>query len=223
LPPSRAHKYLADPPSDPAELAGFPAHVLPVGGTTHRIHRTDLGAWYFNADDKWRFNPCSVAGLGACYLAERAVAGLLEVFKGFKLVDGAELRERSHFSAVLDRDLRLADCCAAEAAAFGVDGEIHSTTDYELTQRWASAFAAADFAGVRYLCRSDPRMRLVGYALFDSAGEAPAGSWPAGVDRPISDEIVREAEPFGLRFRSAPEVTSWVSERAPDLSPGLSQ
>jgi hypothetical protein len=204
LPSSSGRTYLEKPPDDPSELAGFPTHVMRAGSAVHRIHRADLGAWYFNADNKWRFNPCLVADLGACHLAEQPVAGLLEVFKGFELVDEAELRVRSHFDAVIDRDLRLADCCAAPAAAFGVNGEIHSTPDYELTQRWASGFAAAGFQGVRYLCRSDPRMRLVGYALFDHAGLAPAGRWPAGVDRPIAEEIVRAAEPFGLRFRPTP-------------------
>ncbi len=170
----------------------------------HRIHRATLGTWWFESSDAWRFNPTGAPGVGACYLAETAVAGLLEVFKGVRVIDDADVRARAHFSVTLDRPLRLADVGAAGANAFGVNGEIHSTTDYALTQRWASAFALAGFAGVRYLCRSDPGMKLVAYALFDHAGGAPPGCWPDGSDRPIGDEVLQEAERFGLIVRPAP-------------------
>jgi hypothetical protein len=85
-----------------------------------------------------------------------------------------------------------------------VNGEIHTTPDYSITQAWASALAAAGFEGVRYLCRSDPGMRLVGFALFDRAGQAPDGRWPQGRDEPVGEAIVREAEAYGLIVRPAP-------------------
>jgi len=170
----------------------------------HRIHRAALGAWWFDASEAWRFNPCGAPGLGACYLGERAVAGLLEVFKGLRVIDEVEVRMRTHLCVTLESSIRLADVCASAANSFGVNGEIHSTTDYVLTQQWASALALAGFAGVRYLCRSDPGMQLVGYALFDRVGEAPAGRWPGGGDRPIGDELLQEAERYGLLVRPAP-------------------
>jgi hypothetical protein len=170
----------------------------------HRIHLATFEAWYFNAEDTWRFSPRAIDDLGACYLAERPVAGLLETFKGMTVVDEQDLACRAHFSATLTATLRLADCCAPAAGEFGVNGEIHSTTDYTTTQSWAAAFAAAGFAGVRYFCRSDPAMSLVGYALFDAIGEAPPGRWPVGRDAPIGDEILREAEDYGLRVRPTP-------------------
>jgi hypothetical protein len=158
----------------------------------------------FVAEDTWRFNPCSVPGVGACYLAERPVAALLECFKGVTVVAEEDLAAKAHFSADLTADVRLADCAAPAARLFGVNGEIHTTTDYELTQAWASALASAGFAGVSYLCRSDPEMRLTSYAFFDIAGEAPAGRWPIGHDRPVDEEILREAENYGLRVRPTP-------------------
>ncbi|HUN77545.1 MAG TPA: RES family NAD+ phosphorylase [Solirubrobacteraceae bacterium] len=182
----------------------FPEHVAAAGTVMHRIHRAAFGAWWFDGSETWRFNPTGAPGLGSCYLAETAVAGLLEVFKGVRVVDDADVRVRAHFVVTLDKPLRLADVGASGANGFGVNGEIHSTTDYALTQRWASAFALAGFAGVRYLCRSDPGMNLVAYALFDHAGEARSGRWPDGVDRPIGDEVLREAEQFGLIVRPAP-------------------
>lgn len=178
--------------------------VLPVGAEVHRIHSADLGAWYFNAQDTWRFNPCSVAGLGACYLAERPVAGLLETYHGVTVVDEQDIAGKAHFTATLQADVRLADCCVPAAGEFGVNGEIHTTTDYDLTQAWAAALAQVGFAGLRYFCRSDPAMSLVGYAFFDAVGEARPGCWPAGSDAPIGEGILREAEDYGLRVRPTP-------------------
>lgn len=185
-------------------MEGFPELVLRAGTEVHRIHAAELGAWYFDAQDTWRFNSCSVAGLGACYLAERPVAGLLETYKGVTVVDEQDLAGKARFTAALDADLRLADCCVPAAGEFGVNGEIHTTTDYDVTQAWAGTFAQAGFAGVRYFCRSDPAMSLVGYAFFDDAGEAPPRRWPVGRDTAIGEDILREAEDYGLRVRPTP-------------------
>lgn len=185
-------------------MEGFPEFVLRAGAEVHRIHSTELGAWYFDAQDTWRFNPCSVAGLGTCHLAERPVAALLETYKGVSVVDEQDVAGKAHFMAILQADVCLADCCVPAAGVFGVNGEIHTTTDYDLTQAWASALAQAGFAGVRYFCRSDPAMSLVGYALFDDAGQAQPGRWPTGRDIAIGEDILREAEAYGLRVRPTP-------------------
>ncbi|HSZ13220.1 MAG TPA: RES family NAD+ phosphorylase [Solirubrobacteraceae bacterium] len=178
--------------------------MLGEGSEVHRIHRTELDPWFFNSGPTWRFNPCQIRGYGACYLGETPVAGLLETFKGLRVVDEAELRARTHFSAILDRPLRLADCCAPAAGEFGVNGEIHTTPDYAIPQLWASALAGAGFAGIRYLCRSDPSLQLIGYALFDRSGRSASGRWPTGSDRPVDEGVVRGAERYGLRFSPAP-------------------
>jgi hypothetical protein len=202
LPPRQAPSFLASPPQDAGELANFPELVLGAGAEVHRIHSADLGAWYFNAENTWRFNPCSIAGLGACYLAEHPVAGLLENFKGVSVVDEQDIAAKAHFTVTLEAEIRLADCCVPAAGDFGVNGEIHTTTDYAMTQAWAAVLAQAGFAGVRYLCRSDSGMSLIGYAFFDRAGEASRGRWPAGRDTAISEDILEEAEAYGLRVRS---------------------
>jgi hypothetical protein len=112
---------------------------------------------------------------------------------------------KAHFTAALDADIRLADCCVPAAGAFGVNGEIHTTIAYNVTQAWAGSLAQAGFAGVRYFCRSDPAMMsLVGYAFFDDAGEAPPGRWPIGRDTAIGEDILRAAEDYGLRVRPTP-------------------
>jgi len=203
LPPSSA-SLLRPPPDDADELSGFPEHVLGTGSELHRIHRAQLNPWFFSSGPLWRFNPCEIRGLGACYLGEKPVTGLLETFKGIQVVDEVELRTRSHFSTRIDRQLRFADCCAPAAARFGINGEIHTAPDYARPQEWASALARAGFAGIRYLCRSDPGMQLIGYALFDDAGQAPPGRWPDGTDQSITEDTVREAERYGLRISPAP-------------------
>jgi ribosomal protein S18 acetylase RimI-like enzyme len=204
LPRRSAASYLTAPPSDAGRLRGFPRTLLAPGTEIHRIHSAALGAWYFSGEDTSRFNPCGIPKRGACYFAERAVAGLLESYKGVTVVAEQDIAAKAHFTATLGTELELADCCSATALRFGINAEIHSTTDYELTQAWATALAAAGFAGVRYFCRSDPSMALVGYAIFDAAGEAPPGRSPAGHDRPIGEALLREAEEYGLRIRPTP-------------------
>jgi hypothetical protein len=129
---------------------------------------------------------------------------LLEVFKGFRVISEAALSRRSEFATRLSRDLVLANCCVAGAAAFGINAEIHSTTDYGKTQRWAAALAEAGFGGIRYFLRSDPALRLIGYAVFGDAGEPKAGVWPPGPSEPVATETVREAARYGLRVVPAP-------------------
>lgn len=205
MPPSRrAPSFLSAPPKDSDELLAFPEHALPAGAAIHRVHRVTRAPWFFSDARTWRFTPSGVPGIGSCYMAERPVTGLLETFKGLAMIDEHDLLQRAHFSAQLARPVRLADCCAAAAGGFGINGEIHTTTDYAITQRWASALAAAGFDGIRYLCRSDPRMSLVGYALFDTAGQAPPRRWPRGQSVPIGDDLLREAEGYGLSVRPIP-------------------
>lgn len=75
--------------------------------------------------------------------------------------------------------------------------EIATTERYDLTQRWASAFAAAGFAGVRYWARHDPaRGRAV--ALF-----GPAGDQTGGYPPPVSTQHIDAALRKRITRRSA--------------------
>ncbi len=196
--------FLTAPAVSSTALKKFPAVVLPKGSGLHRMHAAAYGAWYFDDEPTGRFNPVGSRGLGACYFAERPVAGLLEKYKGITMVDEVDVAANAHFSVNLEARLRLADLCSSGARVFGVNGEIHTTPDYEITQAWATALAQAGFKGLKYLCRSDPGMQLVGFALFDEAGAPPPRRWPAGSDRPVSDAIIREAEDYGLYVRPTP-------------------
>jgi hypothetical protein len=95
--------------------------------------------------------------------------------------------------------VRLADCTHPHALQFGATGSIHSTPDRALTQAWAAAFHAAGFGGLRYFVSTDPRMQLVGIALFHASGEA---AWPVAASDPIGDALIDEIErEFGVLVR----------------------
>jgi len=100
------------------------------------------------------------------------------------------------------RSFRLADATDGRARRFGVTAALHASEDFEVTQAWAAAFAAAGFDGIRYLVSHDPRARLVGVALF-----GPRGSprWAKGRSGPIPATVIREAEErFGVRVLPPP-------------------
>jgi RES domain-containing protein len=170
----------------------------------YRNHRHDREPWWFGRDGSGRFDLVSRRGAGTCYLAQRPEGTLLEVFKGFGMVTEDVLAGRREVEVEVRDELALANCCAPSAGRFGVNAEIHSTTDYSKTQDWAAAFHRAGLAGVRYFLRSDPSLKLIGYALFAEAGSPPAGRWPSGTTRAVPDSTVEAAERYGFRVVPAP-------------------
>lgn len=116
-----------------------------------------------------RFN---LAESGTCYLAEEPLGAFVEKFGRLlrpggvipePLVDSQRLsRLRPPKAEVVD----LTD--PTVLGQVGLTAEIHSTTDYDLTQGWALAFQEAGYAGVRYKARHDPRGQLTSIALFGS-------------------------------------------------------
>lgn len=163
-----------------------------------------MDPWWFSSSGRGRFDLKLVRGYGTCYLAQTEVAGLLETFPGMQVVDEADVDKRATFEVVLAAPQRLANCCAPSAGKFGVNAEIHDGLDYEKCQRWAAAFYGANFDGIRYFVRSDPGRALIAYALFDPAGQAPAGRWLAGSSNPVSAKARLDAERYGLSVRPTP-------------------
>lgn len=166
-----------------------------------RIHRAGRSPWWFSHDGTGRFD--LAGGRGTCYLAEESAGCFLEVFRPWLLIPEPEVAARRISRPVPSGgELLLADCTEEGARAFGVTGEIHSTSDYALTRRWAAAFADAGFDGIRYLLRHDPAQRLAGIALFGPAGAPP---WPTPVAEPLGPDLLREIETrFGLRVLPVP-------------------
>jgi hypothetical protein len=81
----------------------------------------------------------------------------------------------------------LADLLDADAARRGASQELTSTVPYELSQRWAAAFADAGFSAVRYQPRFSTE-RAESLASFGEAG-APGGSGPVTSSRPMAEVL----------------------------------
>ncbi|MGH7818265.1 MAG: RES domain-containing protein [Candidatus Binatia bacterium] len=159
-----------------------------------RIHRADRDARWFCSDLQCRFD--LPVPRGTCYLAPDPLASFLEVFREIEFITPEVIAKRRLSELRVPTTLRLADCASSHARGFGCTGEIHTSIDYRLTQEWAQAFAAARFAGIRYLVRHDPSQRLLGIAIFGPAGFAE--DWPESSPHLIGSDLLREA---GRKFR----------------------
>jgi hypothetical protein len=136
-------------------------------------------------------------------VAEEPLGSFVEVFTDVTLVADEDIERRRLSALHVPRTLRLADCTQAASRSFGCTGEIHTTIDYELTQRWARALAAAGFDGIRYLVRHDPAQRRVGLALFGETGDA--ADWPdPRTEEIVEDLLLDAARRFGIRVLPRP-------------------
>lgn len=185
----------------PADLRAFPSRRVRAGRRFARIHRRAFDARWFCSDLDCRFDLDPPRG--TLYLGEEPLGAFLEVFRDVAVVDERDVEQRSLSMIPLPKGVRLADCTVEGARRFGCTGEIHAGLDYELTQRWAAAFAQAGFGGVRYFIRHDPRMRLIGVAVFGAEGEGTM--WPepeaSGIPRALQEEAERR---FGIRIMPSP-------------------
>jgi hypothetical protein len=184
----------------PASFDGFPS--LPTSGRLYRIHRSDPDPLYFSSTGAGRFD--LPAPSGTLYTAETPVGAFLEVFRG-RLIPSAEIAARTLTTIARTRDrLVLADCTNPGARAFGVTAAIHSTPDYDLTQRWALAFAEAGFDGISYLVSHDPSAGEHGIALFADVSKPLRGIGSTG-STPIPDDLVADVQRrFGLLVVPSP-------------------
>jgi RES domain len=152
---------------EPADLTGFP-HAAPPRRLV-RVCRASRGTWWFSSDGSGRFD--LVAPEGTCYLASDAYAAIREATRlgpvSTQWVRDRELREVAPPSA----HARLAATTRLAAGRYGVTAELATVVPYELPRRWAAAFRAHGFDGIRYQPRHDQRTRPSGVALFGNAGE----------------------------------------------------
>jgi hypothetical protein len=184
----------------PAKLGNFPRRALRSTTDLVRIQPNDLGPWWFSSGGHGRFDLAPPNG--TCYVALSPLGAFVEVFRGFTIVDSADVAHRALSRLCVPRDVVLADCTSPRARRFGVTGEIHSTADYTATQGWAEAFRGAGFAGVRYFCGQDPSQRELGVALFGVAG---AADWPVAETTPIAEQVLRAVERrFGIHVLPTP-------------------
>lgn len=180
----------------PEDLEGFPVRRVGPDQVLARIHRADREAGFYSSDGSGRFDLSSPRG--TCYLGDEPLASFVEVFREARVVAEALVTAKALSLFRVQQTITLADVAHPRSRRFGVTGEIHTTTAYETTQAWATAFDRANFDGVRYRVRHDPAQDLVGVALFGMAGEDSGKPELVTVKTsPISAELVATAE---LRF-----------------------
>jgi len=155
-------------PAPPNELPKLPSAKLGTEALW-RIHAADVSPWFFDAGPDGRFN---LNDAGTCYLAEEPIGAFVEKF-GRLLRPGGVIPEplvdTQRLSRLRPPKVSVVDLTDPKVLGLaGLTAEIHATTDYGLTQSWASALRDAGHAGIRYKARHDPRGQLVSIALFGS-------------------------------------------------------
>jgi RES domain-containing protein len=155
-------------PAPPDELPKLPSAKLWTK-SLWRIHAADVAPWFFDAGPDGRFN---LAESGTCYLAEEPIGAFVEKFGRLLRPDGVvpePLVDAQRLSRLRPPKAEVVDLTDPTVLGLvGLTAEIHSTTDYNLTQGWALAFQEAGYAGIRYKARHDPRGQLISIALFGS-------------------------------------------------------
>lgn len=154
---------MLNPPDDP--LPSLPTVELGAGTRLARIHRSGVAAWSLSSHPHGRFN--LEAPRGTVYLADDPLCCLLEVLGRGATIDRMSAARFRLSWLELRSTWRLADLTDRKAKAAGINAEIHSTADYELTRAWATAISA-DHDGVVYRPRSDPSTTLKSIALFST-------------------------------------------------------
>ena len=155
-----------------------------------RIHAAEVDPWFFDPGPDGRFN---LAESGTCYLAEEPIGAFVEKF-GRLLRPGGIIPEplvdSQRISRLRPPKAKIVDLTDPSVLGLaGLTAEIHSTTDYEVTQGWALALCEAGYRGIRYKARHDPRGQLVSIALFGSA--KPPRSAAKTTNIPV--ELIHEA------------------------------
>ncbi len=201
--PVSTRQTLALPlPPAAADLAGFPVWHVHRGTHLFRVTTSGYGPWWFSSDGAGRFDLAPPRG--TCYLADDEMGALLEVLGPVAIVSADWAKLFSIWQLGLPDQCSAADTTVRAARGFGVTAELATMTPYDLPQRWAAAFAAAGYQGVRYRVRHDPGGSRA-LALFGAAGERKR--WPRGRRRDVDDDMLaRLADQTGLRIAVIPSA-----------------
>lgn len=183
---------------EPGDLTGFPTGSPPK--RLVRVCQASQSTWWFSSDGSGRFD--LTAQQGTCYLATDAYAAIREATRlgpvSSLWVQARELRE----VAPPDPSARLAATTRQAAGRYGVTTELATVVPYDLPRRWAAAFHAHGFDGIRHQLRHDQRARPSGIALFGPTG---AGSHNHGRQTTLTGAAV---ETTGVRVLAPPHSTA---------------
>jgi hypothetical protein len=189
-------------PPAPDGLARFPVWHVHGGTSLFRVTSSGHGPWWFSSDGAGRFD--LFPPRGTCYLADDEMGALLEVLGPVSVVSPGWAKRFSVWLLALPDQCSAADTTVRAARGFGVTAELATMTPYDLPQRWAAAFAAAGYQGVRYRVRHDPGGSRA-LALFGAAGERTR--WPRGRRHDVDDALLeRLVDETGLRLAAVPDA-----------------
>lgn len=179
----------------PAELPELPTIAL-GGEPLWRSHAATAEPWFFDTGPYGRFN---LPDVGTCYLAEERLGAFVEKF-GRLLRPGGAIPESlivsQRLSSLRPPRREVVDLSDRRVLGrAGLTAEIHSTTDYSLTQSWALALRDAGYRGIRYRARHDPHGELTSIALFGSSRPPRSAARTTAI--PL-DLIHEASETFGI-------------------------
>lgn len=172
--------------SEPGDLGGFPASRPP--SRLHRICRKANSTWWYSSNGAGRFD--LTAPVGTCYFATDAYAAIREASRLGPVTPKWILDREAREVRPPDPRARLAATTRKAAGEFGMTTELATIVPYDLPRRWAEAFHAAGFDGIRHELRHDHRARPAGVSLFGPAGRSTG---PDGKRRRLTTEIVLSA------------------------------
>lgn len=179
---------------EPGDLAAFPGSRPPP--RLVRVCRATRSTWWFSADGSGRFDLDPPEG--TCYFATDAYAAIREASRlgpvSATWVRAREVRE----VPPPDPAARLAATTRKAAGDFGMTTELATILAYDLPRRWAAAFRARGFDGIRHQLRHDQRARPSGVALF---GAARAAALDDGRRTPLTAQGLSAA---GIRVIPSP-------------------
>ena len=147
---------------------------------------------------------------GTCYRSDRRYGSWVEVWRGARVVDRADVTRRALFSAT-PPVLRIADTLSLAAHRFGGTGELSTVVPYDLPQAWARALRAQGFDGLVGLCRHDPSLTARNLAVFGPSGvTARRAGWTTRRSALLGDpqlaaELAQLAQ-LGVQVAAAPHT-----------------
>ena len=198
---------VALPPSDPADLASFPAKTLSPDYPSSRLHPVSHDAEWFCTDRDCRFDPPSGAAFGTCYLAGNPLGAYVEKFGRLRIVTRSLVDQQVLTKLQLRSSLRVADLTDRSIVGrWNLDAEIWAGGDYDRCHLWAAAFFDAGFAGVWYSTRHSVDGDLHALAIFGKPGLDP-DAFLTVTSSPIPDDVVEAAEDrFGITVLPATPI-----------------
>jgi hypothetical protein len=153
-----------------------------------RVCRVGRATWWFSSDGSGRFD--LEPPEGTCYFATDEYAALREASRLGPVTPAWAAARELRVTDAANPTARLAATTRKDSGRHGVTTELATLVPYDLTRRWAAAFRAHGFGGIRHQLRHDQRARPSGVAWFGTAGVGPHGDGDAS---PLTAERLQRA------------------------------